>query len=324
MAKKIKQNKNKNKNKTAVKKMEEKIKLEKSRSKYASGKLCKIVDRQIADYKVFDLKTPFGKAIIQKRTKNNSFVLKNPGDYEGIVNKINASGENTVGNIKKILKYLSIKSNGEMKDIDSFNDEISKKMTMPDDIKSQALTNLCGVLMFSEPYRFNDGGGLSRGAIRYIYINLKSKNIDKAISKALGGEIDPDKLLFSTEGGKKSVDNIIEKAKKQINSKKNKYNDVYDDNMGNMKMEYVSDDEDYEDDEDGEEKEENDKKEYSLRRKGLSDEENKIYKSAINSKLYNFIKNKRNNMKSRKTNRKRRRIRGIKLKLKNTKTKTKK
>jgi hypothetical protein len=101
--------------------------------------------------------------------------------------------------------------------------------------------------MISEPFRFNDGGGLSRGAIRYIYINLKSKNIDKAISKALGGKIDNDKLLFSTEGGKKSVDNIIEKAKKRINSKKNEYNDVYDDNMKNMKMECVSDDEDYKD-----------------------------------------------------------------------------
>lgn len=184
MAKKIKQNKNKNKNKTAVKKMEEKIKLEKSRSKYASGKLCKIVDRQIADYKVFDLKTPFGKAIIQKRTKNNSFVLKNPGDYEGIVNTINASGENTVGNIKKILKYLSIKSNREMKDIDSFNDEISKKMTMPDDIKSQALTNLCGVLMFSEPYRFKDGGGVSRCYIRKAINDLAKDN--EALSKIFG------------------------------------------------------------------------------------------------------------------------------------------
>ena len=265
----------------SISKLIKKIERNQKDCKYMSGQLCKCLKEVKEDF--ITLQTPFDIVYIKLKKDKKSKVEEtevgetevNAGAWKRYVNlstkieELIPDKDERIAGLEKIYYYLNILKDENITSIEQFNSKVKKEFNVKNTNKydengknirkkgkekeenerkkNLSLAYLSAILMISEPFRFNDGGGLSRGAIRYIYINLKSKNIDKAISKALGGKIDNDKLLFSTEDGKKSVYNIIEKAKKQINSKKNEYNDVYDDNMKNMKMECVSDDEDYKD-----------------------------------------------------------------------------
>ena len=78
-----------------------------------------------------------------------------------------------------------------MKDIKSFKKIINTKMNLnrnpPKENYDSAFTNLCGLLMFCEPYRFKDGGGFSRQSIRATIKELKNNNIN-ALSKIFGNK----------------------------------------------------------------------------------------------------------------------------------------
>lgn len=269
----------------SISKLIKKIERNQKDCKYMSGQLCKFLKEVKKDF--ITLQTPFDIVYIKlkkdkkskveetevketevKETEVSAGAWKRYSDLSKKIEELISDKDERIAGLEKIYDYLNILKDENITSIEQFNSRVKKEFNVKNTNKydengkniretgtdeeenerkkNLTLAYLSAILMISEPLRFNDGGGLSRGAIRYIYINLK-KNIDKAISKALGGKIDKDKLLFSTEDGKKSVYNIIEKAKKQINSKKNEYNDVYDDNMKNMKMECVSDDEDYKD-----------------------------------------------------------------------------
>lgn len=272
----------------SISKLIKKIERNQKDCKYMSGQLCKCLKEVKEDF--ITLQTPFDIVYIKLKKDKKSKVEEtevgetevSSGAWKRYVNlskkieELIPDKDERIAGLEKIYDYLNILKDENITSIEQFNSNVKKEFNVKNTNKydengknirkkgtdkeenerkkNLSLAYLSAILMISEPFRFNDGGGLSRGAIRYIYINLKSKNIDKAISKALGGKIDNDKLLFSTKDGKNSVYNIIEKAEKQINSKKDKYNDVYDDNndvyddnMENMKMEYVSDDEDYKD-----------------------------------------------------------------------------
>lgn len=288
----------------SINKLIKKIEINQKKCKYMSGQLCKLLKEVKEDFITlqtpFDIvyiKLKKNKKSETEETEVEETELKetevSAGSWSSYVNlsdaieKLIPNKVKRADGLEKIYKYLSILKDENIKTIKQFNDKVKyefnvknnnqynvdgknirQKGTVKEEYKRKqnlSLAYLSAILMISEPFRFNDGGGLSRGAIRYIYINLKSNNDDNAISNALGGEIDDDKLLFSTEGGKSAVNNII---KKHQNSKKDKNNNVdeNDDNLKNMKLEYVSDDEDDED---------NNKKEYSLRSKGISEKEKK-------------------------------------------------
>lgn len=276
----------------SINKLIKKIEMNQKECKYMSGQLCKLLKEVKEDF--ITLQTPFDIVYIKLKKNKKSETEEtevSAGSWSSYVNlsdaieKLIPNKKKRADGLEKIYKYLSILKDENIKTIKQFNDKVKYEFNVKNnnqyDVDGKnirqkgtgkkkyerkqnlSLAYLSAILMISEPFRFNDGGGLSRGAIRYIYINLKSNN--NAISNALGGEIDDDKLLFSTEGGKNAVNNII---KKHQNSKKDKNNNVdeNDDNLKNMKLEYVSDDEDDED---------NNKKEYSLRSKGISEKEKK-------------------------------------------------
>lgn len=278
----------------SINKLIKKIEMNQKECKYMSGQLCKLLKEVKEDF--ITLQTPFDIVYIKLKKNKKSETEEtevSAGSWSSYVNlsgaieKLIPNKKKRADGLEKIYKYLSILKDENIKTIKQFNDKVKDEFNVKnnnqydvdgknirqkgtekeEDERKQnlSLAYLSAILMISEPFRFNDGGGLSRGAIRYIYINLKSNNDDNAISNALGGKIDDDKLLFSTEGGKNAVNNII---KKHQNSKKDKNNNVDEnyDNLKNMKLEYVSDDEDDED---------NNKKEYSLRSKGISEKEKK-------------------------------------------------
>lgn len=332
----------------SINKLIKKIEMNQKECKYMSGQLCKLLKEVKEDF--ITLQTPFDIVYIKlKKNKKSETEIEETEVHAGPwssyvklsekIEELIPDKQERINALQKIYKYLSILKDENIKSIKQFNDKIKnafgvkntnqynecgenigikKKDTEAEEHemkKNLSLAYLSAILMISEPFRFNDGGGLSRGAIRYIYINLTSNNDNNAISNALGGEIDDDKLLFSTEGGKSAVNNII---KKHQNSKKDKNNNVDEnyDNLKNMKLEYVSDDESEDEGEDkneNEDNEDNNKKEYSLRSKGLSEEEKQIYGNSFHGKLGKFIKNKKANMrtnirKNRKINRRSRKI----------------
>ena len=253
-----------NDNNKSIDKLIKKIEMNQKECKYMSGELCKLLKEVKEDF--ITLQTPFDIVYIKLKKNKKSEVNEtevHSGPWSSYVNLSKAIEElipdkqERLKSLEKIYEYLSILKDENIKNIKQFNNKVEnafnvkntneyneygenirKKGKQEEESKRRKnipLAYLSAILMISEPFRFNDGGGLSRGAIRYIYINLTSNNDDNAISNALGGEIDDDKLLFSTEGGKSAVNNII---KKHQNSKKDKNNNVdeNDDNLGPVNM----------------------------------------------------------------------------------------
>ncbi len=172
----------------ALKKIKEKIENEKlGSSKYMSGQLCNFIDK-LPNYKKsvqsthqgkFKLKTPFGTVTAIKKTDDEVFIA-GAGTYQKLIERILNKKENTTDNVLEIYKYLSILSDNCIENIPQFN---QKKVQKKGDSKS--LAELCAILMIAEPYRFKDGGGLTRGYIRKVFSDMSGKNGGKADKKAL-------------------------------------------------------------------------------------------------------------------------------------------
>ena len=326
--------------KTALENWREKIiQNAKHGSKYMAGQLSQIIEKQYdknnRQNNHFYLTTPFGDAYIyltkaDRETHVNGSKLDT---YEKICNKICETKDIklAIKNFETIYDYLNFLSDDKIKTIEQFNDKVKEKFDIEQNLENNkdeekikpnycnALKYLCAILMVSEPYRFEDDGGYSRACIRLIYEGLKNNNeniIKKVIgNKGIGGTPD---AIIAQKGGK-------QKALNQKNGK-NEKEDIKSFNNNKKKMEltngYMSDNEDNED---------NNKKEYSLRSKGLSEEEKQIYENSFHGKLGKFIKNKKANMRTnirenRKINRRsrkinRKRTRGNKSKSKKKKQK---
>lgn len=159
----------------ALTKIKQKIENEKTlNSKYMSGQLCKFIDK-LPKYKrklksthrgKFSLKTPFGTMTALKKSEDEVFIA-GAGKYKNLVEKIKKQGENKKENIEEIYKYLSILSDNNIKNINQFNEKKVKIIKV-----NNALAGLCAILMIAEPYRFKDGGGLSRGYIRKAFSDI--------------------------------------------------------------------------------------------------------------------------------------------------------
>lgn len=136
-----------------------------------------------------ELKNSEDKEIDKKEQKD---LIKK--QYENVVKE--RFKEKLLPDLEKVQEYLSIENDPYMENIESFKKIISKKMALkkiylrkdkPVEDYDCAFTNLCGLLMFCEPYRFKDGGGLSRQSIRATIKELKNGNID-ALSKIFGNK----------------------------------------------------------------------------------------------------------------------------------------
>lgn len=177
--------------KTALEKIKEAIDFEKQGgSYYVITKLCNIASKIFENYGKFEifLQTPFGVAKILITQKDDSLVLGSPCKYIDALKKIEKNDiTKKLEYTEKILKYLSILDNENIKDIDGFNQSLTGDMTTSGKMVDQALTNFCGMLMFSEPYRFKDGGRSVRCHIKAAIKELKQGN-DKALSKFFGKE----------------------------------------------------------------------------------------------------------------------------------------
>lgn len=314
---------NNNDHNESIDKLIKKIEINQKECKYMSGELCKLLKEVKEDF--ITLQTPFDIVHI-KLTKNKKSEITetevSTGNWLKYVNLSEAIEElipdkqERLKSLKKIYEYLSILKDGNIKSIEQFNNKIKdafkventnqydkhgknirkkgKKEEESKRHKNISLAYLSAILMISEPFRFNDGGGLSRGAIRYMYVNLMNGKND-AISYTLGSKKKESHLLFAREGGKNDV---LKKIKKRKNMK-----DLENENTENMELGYLSGDD-----------EDNNKKEYSLRSKGLSEEENKIYENSFHSKLGKFIKNKKANMKTNRSKNRKINMRGGKIK----------
>lgn len=182
-----KSNKTFKKDKNAIKKINEKIILENSKgSKYMSGQLCQIIKN--GKDKKFKIKTPFGPATVRRNLVDELLVLGKNTKYTDIVNKIRTEKENKVKNIEAIYNYLSTPSDDSIDSIEKFNQNV-KEVKNISEIKSRnELANLSAILMLSEPYRFKDGGGLSRSYIRKAIKDMEGGKDKNALNKIFGNE----------------------------------------------------------------------------------------------------------------------------------------
>lgn len=132
----------------------------------------------------FDFCTPFGKVKIEEPIKNGkktfdcivSCEKKVNGNYGSLSGYLDGC---TKLELIKIYNYLGTKydesllENGKI-DIDKFNRKIVQRFgcvsnSIPTDNRQKSLAVFCGALMVAEPWRFKDGGGLSRSSIRRAY-----------------------------------------------------------------------------------------------------------------------------------------------------------
>lgn len=170
----------------AIDKVNEKIELEKEGSNYMSGQLCKLVDlwelnnkkNRKKNRKLFKLQTPFGLASVTLKRKNE--IMFGKLKYKEIAKNITNNGEATTENIKIIHDYLNTPSDENIKSIEDFNKTIKEKLECKKLKSRKEFETLSAILMLSDPYRFKDGGGFARGAIRKAY-----DDIDKGDGKAL-------------------------------------------------------------------------------------------------------------------------------------------
>lgn len=253
----------------AIDKIRQKIKNEEVKgSKYMSGQLCKFIDK-LPKYREkhksthggkFILKTPFGIVQALKRSENEVFIT-GAGKYKDLVGRIKKQGENKPENIRGIYNYLSILNDSNIKDIPQFN---KKKVKI---IKyNKALAGLCAILMIAEPYRFKDGGGLSRGYIRKAFSDISYD--DNALDRIFGskgkkfrGTSEADapfahydlgpknmnrKLEKGTLGGKLQTNNLIHHNFDENYDLKNESKESIKDNKERLDdaNSYISDDED--------------------------------------------------------------------------------
>lgn len=217
----------------ALKKIKEKIENEKlGSSKYMSGQLCKFIDK-LPNYKKsdksthpgkFKLKTPFGTVTAIKKTNDEVFIA-GAGTYQKLIQRILSKKENKTENVLEIYKYLSILSDDDIENIPQFN---QKKV--PEKGDSKSLAGLCAILMIAEPYRFKDGGGLTRGYIRKVFSDMSDKNGGKADKKALnkifgaGGKEFKGKNEADAPFAHRNLNSYNEKKKNLKNNNKNTKN----------------------------------------------------------------------------------------------------
>lgn len=148
--------------------------------------------------KTFDFCTPFGKVKITNPEKFDCLVSCNniPGDYKNLSGDLDKC---TKLELIKIYNYLSTKydesllENGKI-NIDKFNRKIVQRFgdvsnSIPSGNQQKSLAVFCGVLMVAEPWRFKDGGGLSRASIRRVYKFM------------IGGVEKPFTIVFSDASG---------------------------------------------------------------------------------------------------------------------------
>lgn len=147
--------------------------------KYMSTFLANKFEEECKDIgRSFDFCTPFGKVKITNPEKFDCLVSCNniPGDYGSLSRYLD---ECTKLELIKIYNYLSTKydesllENGKI-NIDKFNRKIVQRFgdvsnSIPTDNRQKSLAVFCGALMVAEPWRFKDGGGLSRSSIRRAY-----------------------------------------------------------------------------------------------------------------------------------------------------------
>lgn len=132
----------------------------------------------------FDFCTPFGKVKITEPIKNGKKTFdclvscenNVKGDYGSLSGYLDGC---TKLELIKIYNYLGTKydesllENGKI-NIDKFNRKIVQRFggvsnSIPTDDRQKNLAVFCGALMVAEPWRFKDGGGLSRSSIRRAY-----------------------------------------------------------------------------------------------------------------------------------------------------------
>lgn len=180
-------NKTFKKDKNAIKKINEKIILENSKgSKYMSGQLCQIIKN--GKDKKFEIKTPFGYAKIRRNLVDELVVLGKNAKYTDIVNGIIKKNGNEIENIKEIYDYLSTPSDNSIDSIEKFNQSVKEAENIKEIKARNELAKLSAILMLSEPYRFKDGGGLSRGYIRKAIKDMEGGKGKNALNKIFGNE----------------------------------------------------------------------------------------------------------------------------------------
>ena len=218
--------------KTALEKIKEAIYFEeKGGSYYVITKLCNIASKIFendGEFEIF-LQTPFGVAKILITQKDDSLVLGSPRKYIDALKKIEKNDiTKKLEYTEKILKYLSILDNENIKDIDGFNQSLTGDMTTSGKMVNQALTNFCGMLMFSEPYRFKDGGRSVRCHIKAAIKELKQGN-DKALSKFFGKE-------GSVFKGQKEAEAVYAHERKYKNNKRRSLSNALDYKIGGKRQ----------------------------------------------------------------------------------------
>lgn len=192
-------------------KLIEKIKLNLKKSKYVSGQLCKYIKNKIKDGDTFKLQTPFGVAKITKMVKGENETHVHGGrlsSYKNIGKKLELTMKKAdkIKNLEIIYNFLSIPNDKSINTIPKFNYAIRKRFKRIKE--NNALKYLCAILMISEPYRFNDGGGLSRGTIKNMYVEIKEKKSKDGISKVIGSD---GRSLITQKGAKSKVREIMQK-----------------------------------------------------------------------------------------------------------------
>lgn len=130
----------------------------------------------------FDFYTPFGKVNVQRPKNGDCWVScgVEKGKYENLLIYLDdIKNKCTKLELIKIYDYLSMKydeivlENGEI-DIGKFNKKVKEQFgniaeIEPTDKRQASFAAFCGVLMVAEPWRFKEGGGLSRASIRGVY-----------------------------------------------------------------------------------------------------------------------------------------------------------
>lgn len=189
-------------------KLLKKIALNLKKSKYVSGQLCKYIKKEIKDGGKFKLQTPFGVAQITKMAKRENETHVHGGrlsTYKSIGKKLELTMKKVdkIKNLEIIYDFLSIPNAKKIDTIPKFNNEMKKRFKRIKE--NNALKYLCAILMISEPYRFNDGGGLSRGTIKTMYVEIKNKKSPDGITKVIGGDKKDGSSLMTQKGGKSKV-----------------------------------------------------------------------------------------------------------------------
>lgn len=175
----------------AIDKVNEKIDLEKEGSNYMSGQLCQLVDlwelnnkkKKKKKRKLFKLQTPFGLASVTLKRRNE--IIFGKLKYKEIAKNITKNNEANTKNIEIIHNYLNIPSDENIKSIEDFNRKVEVKPEYLELKSRKEFETLSAILMLSDPYRFKDGGGFARGAIRKAYDDI-NKGDDKALIKIFG------------------------------------------------------------------------------------------------------------------------------------------